>query len=202
MKVYKLTDRKYQTYGGCQWGVNITHTTDGTGDLCSPGWIHAYTDPLLAVLLNPIHANIVDPVLWEAEGDVGKTDHGLKVGCTILTTIRKIPLPAMSMEHRVRFGILCAMCVYKNVGFTAWATKWLDGSDRSRSAAEEAARAAEARASAARAPAAWLAVRASAAAARAAEEAARAAEEAARAAAWSAASDVDLIAIAHEASMV
>ena len=86
MLLYKLTDAQAQTHGDTQWGDNVEHTAPGTGPLCSAGWIHAYTDPLLAVLLNPIHAKFSSPRLWEADGDVGATDHGLKVGCTRLRT--------------------------------------------------------------------------------------------------------------------
>ena len=61
MKLYKLTDEKMQTYNGFQWVLGETHETNGEGNLCGPGWLHAYTDPLLAILLNPIHANISNP---------------------------------------------------------------------------------------------------------------------------------------------
>ena len=81
MKLYKLTNAKDQTYGETQWGEGVEHTTDGFGDLCGPGWLHAYTDPLLAVLLNPLHAGFCTPHLWEAEGEIGRNDNGLKVGC-------------------------------------------------------------------------------------------------------------------------
>jgi len=162
MKLYKLTNEKDQTYGKTQWGENIEHTTDGSGNLCGPGWLHAYTDPLLAILLSPIHTNFNDPHLWEAEGDVGKTDHGLKVGCTRLRTVRRIKLPKITVEQRVRFAILCAWESCQNSQWRHWATNWLLGKDRTPAAAWAAAQAA----------AAWTA--------EAAEVAARAAEVAAR----------------------
>jgi len=130
MKLYKLTNQDGTTFGGCQWGEDVTHTTDGKGDLCGPGWLHAYTDPLLAVFLNPVHGCFVNPLLWEAEGEIGKNDDGTKVGCTALTTIRQIPLPVVTNEQRVRFGILCAMQVYAELSFVVWAKKWLSGDDR------------------------------------------------------------------------
>ena len=148
MTLYKLTDDCGQTWGETQWGPGVTHTAPGTGQLCSDGWIHAYTDPLLAILLNPIHANFPEPRLWECEGDVGATDHGLKVGCTSLTTVREIPVPAITTEQRVRFAILCARQVYHGPEWLAWADNWLSGADRSE-AAREAAEAAEAAARAA-----------------------------------------------------
>src|SRR3989304_5266600 len=101
MKLYKLTNQNGKTFGGTQWGVGVMHSTSGKGPMCSKGWIYAYTGPLLAVLLDPIHGDFgPTALLWESEGEVGITDHGLKVGCTMLTTLRRIPLVVVSMEQR------------------------------------------------------------------------------------------------------
>jgi hypothetical protein len=221
MKLYKLTDRNGRTHNNTQWGEGITHSGTGEGELCGSGWIHAYTDPALAVLLNSNHANFKSPRLWVAEGDVVKNDHGLKVGCRTLTTLYEIPLPDITAEQRVRFAILCARSVYhKNDDWTAWADAWLRGDNRDGAVAVEAARAARVAARAAWAAwAAWAAeVEVEAAAEKAAWAAARAAEsedidlitiaaeacEVVEAASWAAAraawaEDIDLIAIAKEA---
>ena len=180
--LYKLTDEKDQTYGGCQWGEGVTHTADGLGELCTEHWIHAYRDPILAVMMNPIHGqyDLATAHLWECEGEVGK-DNGMKLGCTTLKTVKRTTLPLVTIEQRVRFGILCAREVCHEADFIRWSDGWLSDQDRSgkAAAAREAAWAAEA-------------------------EAAAAAREAARAAAWAAAAratvrTVDLVAIAHEA---
>ena len=150
---YKLTDATDQTHGGCQWGENVTHETNGEGDLCGSGWLHCYSDPYLAVLLNPIHADFREYHLWVCEGGgTLKNDNGLKLGYTRLTTIKRIDPPKVTPEHRVRFGILSAQHVYADADWNRWADSWLSGADRS----AKAARAAEARA----AEAAWAAVRA------------------------------------------
>ena len=130
-KLYKLTNRNYETKNKTKWGEGVSHSGTGKGPLCSVGWIHAYTNPLLAVLLNPIHADVVDPVLWEAEGEISLTDHGLKVGCKTLTTIRVIELPQITTEQRVKFALLCALEVYHEEKFVAWAQDWLSGKGRS-----------------------------------------------------------------------
>jgi len=136
MKLYKLTDSMGKTYGHTQWGEGVTHKAKrGKGELCSDKYIHAYTHPLLAVFLNPIHADFKDPQLWEAEGHVAQNDRGLKVGCKSLTTIREMDLPTVTKEQRVRFAILCALEVCKEEGFRKWADGWLSGEDRSESAA-------------------------------------------------------------------
>jgi len=82
--LYKLTDQQGRTRPGganeTQWGEGVTHTAPGKGALCTEAYIHAYTHPLLAVLLNPIGGNYEDPLIWESEGIVERDDHGLKVG--------------------------------------------------------------------------------------------------------------------------
>src|SRR3990167_8206723 len=181
-KLYKLTDKDGRTYGGCQWGEGVTHETDGQGELCGPGWIHAYTDPLLAVLLNQIHANF-DPdtmLLWWCKGKVGRTDSGLKVGSTKVTTIRTIPGPEVTTQQRVRFAILCAREVYQEPVWSQWAAAWLDGTERGANAASDpAAYAASYAASSAANAAAYAASSAANAAAYAASSAANAAAYAA-----------------------
>jgi enoyl-CoA hydratase/carnithine racemase len=143
MKLYKLTDENGQTYGGTQWGEGIEYSSPGTGELCSSGWIHAYTDPLLAVLFNPIHAQFSHPQLWECEGaGMTKDDRGMKLGVQTLKTLRRIDIPYVSVTQRVAFGILCSLEVCKDIAYVSWANAWLSGKERSREAAGAAAGAA------------------------------------------------------------
>jgi hypothetical protein len=188
-KLYKLTDQNWETMNCTKWGPHVTHKTDGSGELCSRGWLHAYTSPELAVLLNPIHANIENPVLWLCEGKIEKSDSGLKVGTTRLTTIRRIDIPQVSTTQRVIFGILCSLQTCENSSFSEWAAKYLNGTDRSEAAARSAAKAA-AEAARSAAEAAWAAARSaawSAWSARSAAWSAWSARSAAWAAAWAAA---------------
>jgi len=60
-----------QTHGGFQWELGQWYETSGEGDLCSPGWLHFYTNPLLAVLLNSVHTNILHHYLTAEEGTMG-----------------------------------------------------------------------------------------------------------------------------------
>lgn len=111
--VYKLTTQDDKTRKGCfnecTWGPGVTHNGTGKGDLCGPGYIHAYLSPILAVMLNPIHAAIPDPKLWECSVDaIAKTDNDLKVGAVSLTTVRSVELPVVTTRHRVIFALLCA----------------------------------------------------------------------------------------------
>ena len=228
MKLYKLTDGDGKTRNDTQWGPGVSHSGTGEGGLCGPGWIHAYEHPLIAVLMNPIHADFKSPRLWEAGGEIAIRDGQLKCGCKTLTTVREIPLPAITTEMRARFAILCAKDVCACHAWNAWADKWISGEDRSaaaaRAAADAAWKAADGAACAARAAAAARAAYDAAAwAAEAAEAAAASAYAAYRAswaAAWSAAGaaeaaasaayrstrsaccDIDLAAIAEKACAV
>ena len=139
MKLYKLTNQENETFNQTKWGENVSHETDGTGGLCGSGWLHAYTHPLLAVMLNPIHGNFINPKLWECEGEIGLNDRGLKVGCKKLTTTKEIPLPNITLEQKVRFAILCGKQTCRNKKWNEWADKWLNGKDRRKKAAANAA---------------------------------------------------------------
>ena len=137
--VYKLTSTTLTTHGGYQWAVGEWRETSGTGDLCSAGWLHWYSDPLLAVLLDPIHANLGPTArLWEAEADGEcRDDCGIKGGSIRLRLVRELPLPVVPQEQRVKFGILCAQAVIGDrcLQWSAWADRWLTGKDRSEAAA-------------------------------------------------------------------
>jgi hypothetical protein len=141
--LYKLTDQQGYTRRGqtneCLWGEGITHSATGHGGLCTAGVIHAYEHPLLAVFMNPIHANLRNPLLWECEGEIFVREGQLKCGCKKLTTCSKISLPSITLEQRVRIAIYCALAVYKEKHFVTWAEKWLNGTDRTSGAASYAA---------------------------------------------------------------
>jgi hypothetical protein len=186
MKKYKLTDQNMQTHNGCQWQLGVAKETDGnSSNLCNSHWLHYYDNPLLAVLFNPMYADISNPKLFEVKA-LGKhlKDMGLKGGCTKMVLINEIPLPEISTNQKIAFAILCSLKVYKEERYVKWAKNWLGGADRSEKAADAAYAAADAYARAARAArAAADAADAAADAAYAAYAAADVAARAARAAA-------------------
>ena len=179
--IYKLTDMNMKTYRGYPWVLGKWNRTSGKGDLCGPGWLHAYTSPVLAELLNPIHANFREYRLFrgEASGPV-ISDSGLKVGYTNMRITEELPRLHITTENRIRFGIACACRVCTSAEYRAWAGRWVSGADRTEAAAEAAAAAIRA------ARSAVAAIRAAEAAAAAAWAAEVTAETAAEAAAWAA----------------
>ena len=146
---YKLTDKDGYTRKGkaneCLWGEGITHEATGNGlKLCSKDFIHVYAHPLIAVFMNPIHGKFADPLLWECEvNGVSAHDGQLKSGFRSVTTVRKIDLPVISIEQRIRICLYCTIKQHHDPAFLKWANDWLDGSDRSANAAYAAAYAAE-----------------------------------------------------------
>ena len=126
------------THNGYQWelGKKEVITTEG-GELCSSDFYHYYSDPLLAVFLNTIHANIENPRIFRVEvGGEVLPDRGLKFGSKEMELIEEIELPEVTTNQKIAFGILCALEVYKEPEFVLWATNWLDGTYRSSAAAE------------------------------------------------------------------
>jgi len=162
---YKLTTQDLTTYNDTKWVLNEQKKTSGEGQLCNSGWLHCYTSPLLAILLNPIHANITNPKLFKCEVE-GKCleDNGLKEGWTMMRIIEEIEIPQLTPVNKAAFGILCALEVYKDKKWIKWANNWLNGKDRSKESAS-AARYADAAAHAANAESAYAARYAAAAAA-------------------------------------
>jgi len=127
IKVYKLTESDWKTYGDTMWGPGVTHTVPAekrlhsfytsSPVLCSKNVIHAYTNPNLGLLLNTGHADFVHPILWAAETpEIVKKDWG-KIGCYELTTVSKMPTPEWYADEKQRnkvsvlFAVLCTAAV-------------------------------------------------------------------------------------------
>lgn len=199
----KLMDQNRQTghrYTVTTWRKGFRPPRlSGQGDLCSPGYYHAYEHILLAVLHNPIHADFINPRAYKIEcdpEDIYRLDGQMKVGFTTGLTLSEVAVPEIALEQRVRYAIGIACAVYPDNNYRLWADRWMDGTDQS------------ARAAWAAWAATWGTARAAAWAAKAAEAATWAAwaargvaETTAKAAAWVAEgspnTNIDLLPIAH-----
>ena len=124
MELYKLTNKNGCTQGNTQWGIGVTHELKATEKprLCTKDVLHAYKNINLALLLNPNHANISNPKIWEAEGEIVVGDYG-KVGCFKLTTTKELSCPDWYIDDKkrrrvqVQFAVLCAesvLHIYEN----------------------------------------------------------------------------------------
>ena len=142
MKVYKLTRKDRTTHNEFKWprkGYKPPEL-DGADSLCSGSWYHAYEHPLLAVFHAPAHVGDDYCRLFELEV-TGKTkrDGYLKIGFTAGVLGNEIKLPEVTTEQRARYAIGCACSVYNDKAYHKWASDWIDGHDRTTSAALAAA---------------------------------------------------------------
>jgi hypothetical protein len=141
--LYKLTDEFGNTRDQTHWAEGTKHEIakelrDSTQPLCTRHYYHAYENPLVAVFMNPIHANFQNSILWRATGWVSKRDGQLKCGCFTLRTLQQIPLPVLTTNQRVRVSIQCTLKRSQTESFKLWAKNWLSGIDRAADAANAA----------------------------------------------------------------
>ena len=200
MKYYKLLTQEMTSHNNTEWKLNETITIEKEGvEMCTDSVLHCYNHPLLAVVFNPVHANIKNPRLFEISVDKIVNTDGLKFASKSQTLVKEIDLPEISLEQRIEFAIRVAKTVYKDESWNLWADRWLNGEDRSKESAFTAARAATSAARAANAAVdpAYAAARAVALAAYYAAAAAYAA--AAYAAAYAAAAAADAALAANAA---
>lgn len=126
---YKLVTQEFKTRAGERnetvWTEGVVNTATGHGGLCTNGVIHSYETPALAVLLNPIHANIENPRLIEIECSEMIASDDLKGGNKSATMIREIPVPEVSHIQRIIFAILCVRAIPGRELIPAWEL-WAD----------------------------------------------------------------------------
>ena len=180
MILYKLTDQGGYTREETHWDIGILHgkvDKQANPRLCSSDVVHAYRDPDVALLLNPIHANISNPLIWEVKGVICVEDWG-KVGCYDLRVVRKYAIPQWYMHLPTRLRVIVAFAKLCSSASAAYADAYAAAADAAKAAAEAAAHAAAAAAKAA-AEAAYAAADAASDAAYAAADAASDAADAA-----------------------
>jgi hypothetical protein len=118
MKLYKLTDKNQITHVDMKWKIGKTNKIKKCENpkLCTKDVIHAYKNKNLALLLNPIHANIDDPLLFEAKG-IPVVEDFEKCGVFSLKINKKLSIPEWYINKEIRhdvqilFSILCAESV-------------------------------------------------------------------------------------------
>jgi len=116
MILYKLTNQDNTTHNGFKWEVGNTYKIpqkERKMEMCNGGMFHAYRSIELGLLLNPIHAKISNPKLFEMKGKIQVEDFG-KVGTYSLSCIKEIKLPKWYVDEsvlrkvQIQFAILCA----------------------------------------------------------------------------------------------
>lgn len=119
LKGYKLTDQNGYTRRGLtgqtKWeiGTKVRPTGEYQGKPCAPGVLHDYEHPLLAILLNPIHANIDKPLMFVLEHDIEPNTDGLKRWTTRqVSVISEMSPPVVTITQRVKWAQACAAAAF------------------------------------------------------------------------------------------
>ncbi|MFA4845634.1 MAG: putative immunity protein [Patescibacteria group bacterium] len=166
MLCYKLTDRDGYTQRGktgeTLWSEGFVLTLPETEkpQLCTACVIHAYPNLNLGLLLNPLHAAIKNPLIWEGECESCVSDWG-KLGTFQLTILRQIPMPDWYVEADIRQRVMVRFAILSAEAVLSIFENRFPGDDRPRKAIEAAKEylnqkgAAAARAAAAAADAAY-----------------------------------------------
>lgn len=143
MKYYKLLTQEMTSHANTKWeiGTPITIAKQGI-EMCSNQVLHCYNHPALAVIFNPVHADIFNPKLFEISVDKIVATDGLKFASKSQTLIKEISLPKITLEEKIEFAIKVAKLFYKDESWNSWADAWLSREDCSKNSASAAARAA------------------------------------------------------------
>ena len=136
MRFYKLLTQDMTSHNDTKWELNIpiTVTKEGT-EMCTDQVLHCYNHPLLAIVLNPIHADIKNPRLFEIEVDKIVNTDGLKYASKQQTLIKEITIPEISIEQKLEFAIRVTQLILKDTKWNSWADNWLNNTDRTKESA-------------------------------------------------------------------
>ena len=116
-----------------RWEVGQTYAaSDYARQLHNRNFFSFYDSPLLAMLHNPIHADISRPRLFEASvwGEEQR-DGQMRCEWTNAKLMKELAVPRITPIQYVAYGILCSLEIYKDKGYVKWARDWLSGKDRS-----------------------------------------------------------------------
>jgi hypothetical protein len=131
----KLTNQNMQTHSGFQWELGkwyeINKDKRYHKGLCSNNWFHCYNHPLLAVIFNPIQANIKNPRLFTVNVKGKKlSNRNVKFGFPYMKLVKELLVPEITATQRIAFSILCTKQVYEDKQWNEWADNWLSGKNR------------------------------------------------------------------------
>ena len=137
---YKLLSQDMKSYDNTKWKLNeIKEKSDKSKiGMCSSDVFHCYAHPILAILFNPIHADIENPRLFKIKIDGICNEDATKQASHSQMLYRELPIPEITLNQKIAFGIYCALTTCKKEGFITWANNWISGVDRSNNAANAA----------------------------------------------------------------
>ena len=124
--LYLVTDENDRISGGKYWFPGATHRTSGKGALFGPGWIQCYRSSILAAFLTPIYDGFENGHLWLCTGSIGIYHHDIVFGASLLTARRRVLMPELSVDQRIRLAILTSRQAFREIAYIDWTGQWLD----------------------------------------------------------------------------
>jgi len=129
MTRYLLTNADHSTWRGSQIGTGRSiFRSNAENNVINKNADELGDSPLVAIMLNPWHAQIDQQKMLEIEFsqiDVVKNDPRVNM------LVRETELPSVTTDQKIVFGLMVIQEVYQNTVFNKWADGWISGSDRS-----------------------------------------------------------------------
>ena len=85
------------------------------------------TSPLVAIMLNPWHAQLDKPKMVQMLFTTVDVDTSSP---TISMDVREVDVPETTTDQKIIFALMVITEIYGNEQFNQWAEKWINGSDR------------------------------------------------------------------------
>jgi len=124
MRKYLLTDLNGKTRRGTTIETNRKNGKRQHGDIVSQNVWECADTSLLAIMINPLHAECVRPRLFEIRGE-------FKQDRNTVHRVGEIVLPDVSPEQKLAFAMYCVRSLVPDHTFGAWVERWLANIDRS-----------------------------------------------------------------------
>ncbi|MFV1997071.1 MAG: hypothetical protein ACC641_03575 [Acidiferrobacterales bacterium] len=125
MRKYLLANLEGRTRRGMTIEINRTFgKRQYSSDIVSRNIWECADTPLLAIMINPLHAECVRPRLFEIRGEFGQ-------GQNTIHRVGEVILPDVSPEQKLAFAMYCVRSIVPEHAFGAWVERWLANIDRS-----------------------------------------------------------------------
>jgi len=129
MAKYILADSANRTRNGSRvFPGRSTFSSQASNNIVAQNASDIGASPLVAIMLNPWHAQLENPKMLELHFTSIAIDSSHP---TIRMNVREVEVPEITTDQKIIFALLTISEIYKNDQFNRWASAWISGSDRS-----------------------------------------------------------------------
>ncbi|MEE8481990.1 MAG: hypothetical protein V3S12_01425 [Acidiferrobacterales bacterium] len=128
MAKYILADSDNRTRRGDYiFPSGSSFSSQSSSNIVSENASEIAATPLVAIMLNPWHAQLDNPKMLKMHFTTELDDTNDPI---FRTNVCEVPMPEATTDQKIIFALLVIKQVYKNTEFNQWAEKWITGSDR------------------------------------------------------------------------